>query len=203
MSNIEPEKNTVVANPTQDEKNDSTAAEPETKDEAVHVPSDDTEMEDALASELSSDESGTATADASSTVVSTCPECAKKSVKRERGLPFGRKPGETPAKKPKSEPKTAWGKWQRDFIANNPQMRPEVASQIARISYTPTHSDGRAAPKSYERLLRETYSHLDPSWKKIENETEASKKVRDWLEKLLVDTILAAEAARSAVLVKH
>lgn len=203
MSTAETEKVLVPIGPTRDEKTDPATVEPETKDETVHVPSDDTEMEDALASELSSDESAAGATDASSTLVSTCPECAKKSIKRERGLPFGRKPGDTPAKKPKSEPKTAWGKWQRDFIANHPQMRPEVASQIARISYTPTHSDGRAAPKSYERLLRETYSHLDPSWKKIENEAEASKKVRDWLEKLLVDTILAAEAARSAVLVKH
>lgn len=159
---------------------------------------DDAEIEDALSD--ATEDAGAAEESKESTSTADCPECAKRPKRKERGLPFGRKPGQNATKKPKADPKTPWGKWQREYLDSHPEMRPEVATQIARVVYVPLHADGRPAPKSFERLLRETYSFLDPAWKHMKNEEDANKAVRRWVEKLLIDTLKQSEAARAGVL---
>lgn len=169
------------------------------KQEALQtdVPGDDSSSVDSVDDTNKDDHHETSSDEKSDVVMShdSCPECQKKKRKG-NGFPFGRKPSDEVNKKPKAEPKTAWGRWQRSRVEEYAQERAEVAAQIARISYVPVHSDGRVSPKSFDRLVRETYSFLNPRWKTITDDRQAAKDVRDWLEKLLISAILTSERAR-------
>ena len=68
--------------------------------------------------------------------------------------------------------------------------------QLARVYYVPVHSDGREAPKSLDRICRETYSFLNPKWKDQKDDKAATQEVRSWLQALVVETILAPERMR-------
>lgn len=128
----------------------------------------------------------------------TCSECSKK--RRKTGAPpFGRKPvDENAVPRVRPQPKTHWGKWQRKYMADYSKERPEAACALARITYIPTHSDGRPAPKSYERMLRETYAYLDPEWKSY-SEDKAADALRQWVQNLLATTILNFERSHKLV----
>lgn len=96
----------------------------------------------------------------------------------------------------KPEPSTKWGLWQREYSKKYPDERTEVAMQLARVYYVPVHSDGREAPKSMDRLCRETYSFLNPKWKEIKDDKLATQEVRSWLQALLTEAVLAPERMR-------
>ena len=119
----------------------------------------------------------------------TCPACQNKKRRKTGGYPFGRKPDPNAVKKVKMDPSTRWGKFQREYVQMYPNLSLPTACALARIKYQPLHADGTVAPKSLERLLRETFVFLNPKWRtskgKLKNEA-----LRLWAEALLTDAVL-------------
>ncbi len=125
--------------------------------------------------------------DASSIV---CSECMCKKRRKTGGYPFGRKPADpdTP-RKPKEDPKTQWGKFQRQYCEQYKDLPSTTACALARIHYVPVHSDGTKAPKSLERLLRETHAFVAPRTKSLSDD-QRSVALRSWVEDLMRNAIL-------------
>ena len=122
--------------------------------------------------------------------VVVCPECQCKKRPRTGGYPFGRKPADPDApKKPKEDPKTAWGKFQRQYCEKYKELPSATACALARIYYVPVHADGTKAPKSLERLLRETHGFIAPRTKTMEDDARTAA-LRSWVEDLMRHAIL-------------
>lgn len=119
-----------------------------------------------------------------------CPECQCKKRRRTGGYPFGRKPADpdTP-KKTKDDPKTNWGKFQRSYCEKYKELPSSTACALARIYYVPVHHDGSKAPKSLERLLRETFAFVSPTSKTLDDDARALA-LRQWVESLLHGVIV-------------
>jgi hypothetical protein len=91
---------------------------------------------------------------------------------KKKGGRFGRNalPG-TPKKSDiEVECKSPWGKFLRQYKKENPELDPVTATREARKRYVPVSSDGKAKPKSFERIWMDRWKEKNPNWKKYATE---------------------------------